>query len=529
MSYQMQLASVATPAVDMDVFPFMNKLRADAGEQPPSALLKRFHDTLAALFPDTPWADGHFAGDAGRMTVVRRRKVVVPHVLYIAGELGLTVIDNQSGEVHRPPSYQVVLEGPAEGVDLGDAATRLAALMRKPVTEMLALLSGGRRTVVKKGVSRFVAEQYSHALRERAGCRTTLAHESGPAPREKPPAPAIMLAPRVEEPPKNVMPPMSRAAKAEAEAEAAAVAALTANGTDEELYEVAEGIRLVCCAMVLSWVLRGMLQLMQPVPTAFSYFLLMMLQVYGIMRLTSGLRFSGTVRTVLMLATLPPIIIALAGPFLHLSMRVLDVATVVSFLVMLVLGHMGGRRLKKAGYKTGLFGASKEDVRYLGAMEDGERLQSTKLAWGIFFLVFVIYMSNGMMGKNKGMETAGGSSAEPASLRQASELPSSVAPCEYVGTWIVEKDSGKYGYEISDDGKYMAYPLSGQGGGEVSGRWTFARGAIYWSDEAHVPVKVTKNRVASTDPDVFTALDDKSGSLWAFKLKERAKSQRCNY
>ena len=93
----MQLASVVTPAVDMDVFPFMNKLRQDAGDQPPSALLKRFHDALAALFPDTPWSEGHFAGDAGRLTVVRRRKVVVPHVLYIAGELGLTVVDNQSG------------------------------------------------------------------------------------------------------------------------------------------------------------------------------------------------------------------------------------------------------------------------------------------------------------------------------------------------------------------------------------------------------------------------------------------------
>ena len=257
MSYQMQLASVVTPAEDLDVFPFMNKLRQEAGEQPPSALLKRFHDALAALFPDTPWADGHFAGDAGRLTVVRRRKVVVPHVLYIAGELGLTVVDNQSGEIHRPPSYQVVLEGPAEGVELGDAAARLAALMRKPVTEMLALLSGGRRTVVKKGVTRFVAEQYASALREKAGCRTTLAHESGPAPLEKPPAPPIVLAPKVVEQPKNEMPPMSRtAAKAAADAEAAIDKALAANGTDEELYEVAEGIRLVCCAMVLSWVLR---------------------------------------------------------------------------------------------------------------------------------------------------------------------------------------------------------------------------------------------------------------------------------
>jgi len=167
MTYQLQLAAVATPESDLEVFPFMNKLRQEAGEQAPSALLKRFHDALAALFPDTPWSEGHYAGNAGRLTVERRRKVVVPHVLYLGQELGLTVVDNQSGEVHRPPTYQVVLEGPVEGVGLGDAANRLAALTRKPVTEMLALLSGGRRTVVKKGVPRFQARQYAAALRAR--------------------------------------------------------------------------------------------------------------------------------------------------------------------------------------------------------------------------------------------------------------------------------------------------------------------------------------------------------------------------
>lgn len=519
MSYQIQLASVTTPAVDLDVFPFMNKLRADAGDAPPSALLKRFQDALAALFPDTPWADGHFAGDAGRMTVVRRRKVVVPHVLYIAGELGLTVVDNQSGEVHRPPTYQVVLEGPAEGVQLGDAAARLAALMRKPVTEMLALLSGGRRTVVKKGVSRFVAEQYASALRERAGCRTTLAHEAGPAPREKPPAPAIVLAPKVEEQAKNVMPPMSSAAKAEAQIEVRAEAALTANGTDAELFDVAEGIRLICCAIVLGFVLRGILQIMPPIPKGFSVLLLALMQFYGVLRLTSGLRFGGPVRTVLILAVVSPIIVGFAVPFLHLSLRSIDVSAVASFLAMLVLCNMGSRRLKKAGYRTGLFGASKADVRYLGAMGDSERLQSTTLAWGTFFLVFAINITSGVTGGANGSASG-----------ERGDAPALVAPCEYVGTWVVEKDSGKYEYELRDDGKYYAVQLSGNpraGGAEFGGHWTFAQNTLLWSDENHIPTVITKNRVTSTEANLFTALGE--GSLLVFKLKERGRSLRCKY
>jgi hypothetical protein len=466
--------------------------------------------------------------------VVRRRKVVVPHVLYIAGELGLTVIDNQTGEVHRPPAYQVVLEGPAEGVELGDAATRLAALMRKPVTEMLALLSGGRRTVVKKGVSRFVAEQYASALRERAGCRTTLAHEAGPAPREKPPAPAIVLAPKIEDKPANVMPPMSRtAAKAEADAEAAVDAALTANGTDAELFDVAEGIRLISCSIVLNALLRGMLAFMPPIPKAFCALILVFINIYGIMRLTSGLRFGGAVRTVLLLAVLSPVAAGFAGPFLHWSMRSIDSAAVVSFLVMVVLNFLGRRRLKKAGYRTGLFGASKADVRYLGAMGDSDRLQSTKLAWGTFFLVIVAYMTSGMLGHNRDLSgmprrEASGTS----SLRELSDLPATAAPCEYVGTWEVEKDSGKYQYQIGDDGKYIALQLTGkprEDGTQFGGRWTFIRETLYWSEDTRVPARVTQNRVVSTEPKLFTALELKGGQYLVFTLIERGKSLRCNY
>lgn len=516
MSYQIQLASVATPDVDLDVFPFMNKLRQEAGEQPPSALLKRFHDALAALFPDAPWVDGHYAGDAGRLTVIRRRKVVVPHVLYLANELGLTVVDNQSGEIHRPPTYQVILEGPAEGVELGDAARRLAELMRKPVTEMLALLSGGRRTVVKKGIFRFQAEQYVSALRERAGCRTTLLPEPGPVAHPKPPAPAPVLAPVVRTEPLPVMPPMSRAAaKAEADAEAAAIAAASAHGTDSDLYNVAEGVRLMCCAIGLNLLLRGAIQMMSPAPAGFSSLLLLALMIYGSLRLTSGLRYSGVVRTMIILVVLSPVVIAFALPFFKLPLKMLIAPAVASLISMLSLSAIGTRRLKKAGYKVGLFGASKDDVRYLGAMASGDRLQSTTLAWAIFILVFLMGMTSSM--------------TEKAAPR---ELSAADWPCEFVGVWEVQKEDGKHQFQINEDGTFYTSYIGGgypTGRTEYGGPWMYDGSTLYWRDSAITPARVWANKVISQGQDEFIVKDGIDGQKLNFRLLQRGKTGRCKY
>lgn len=521
MTYQLQIASAPAPEADLDVFAFMNKLRQEAGEQPPSALLKRFHDALAALFPDTPWSEGHYTGDVGRLTVIRRRKVVVPHVLYLAGELGLTVVDNQSGEVHRPPTYQVVLKGPAEGVVLGDAAARLAALMRKPETEMLALLSSGRRTVIKKGVSRFQANQYASALRERAGCRTSLAPEPGPVAHPQPPVPAPEPAPVPPMAPTvapisaqlaPVMPPLSRSSAAIADAVADAEPA--PHGTDAQLFDVAEGVRLICCAIGLNFLTRTLVQSMPPVPAGFSSLLLMGLSAYGCLRLTSGLGYGAALRATFMLLVLSPIVMGFALPFLNLSMKLIYVSVGASPLAMFVLGVIGSRRLKKAGYKIGLFGASKADVRHLGAMAEGERLQSTTLAWATFILVSLAFM--------------GGEATRKAGPKQ---LTASDVPCDFVGTWEVEKDGGKHELRVLDDGTYSGTLLSGRAPGmmsEYAGRWRYNQSSLVWTDEAYTPVRVAVNNVTAMGRNEFTALD-RSGQKAVFQLKQRGKSQRCKF
>lgn len=519
MSYQLQLASVAAPEADLEVFPLMNRLRQEAGDRPPSAMLVRFRDALSALFPDTPWSEAHYAGDAARLTLVRRHAEVVPHALYLAGELGLTVVDNQSGEVHRPPTYQVVLEGPAEGVDPGNAAGRLAALTRKPVAEMLPLLSGGRRTVVKKGVPCFQARQYAAALRERAGCRATLAIEPGPAARPQPPAPAPLPIPATGQLSVQVtLPELAAPAKlatpASPRAPAGAEAELEGDGADAGLYQVAEGVRLICVAVGLNFLLRGGIQRMEATPAAFSSLLILSLTIYGCLRVTSGLGFGVAARAAIVLTVLSPIAMTFGVAFIPVPVEAILAAAVASLLILLTLGVKGTRRLKQAGFAAGLFGASKEDVRRLGGLAEGERLQSTTLAWATLILVFLIFMS-GQMTTKPG----------------PGQLAATEVPCQFVGTWKAVKDGGRHEFRIADDGTYTATQLSGpprDGFAEYGGKWRYAGSTLYWSDEAFTPARKWVSNVTSVGENNFRVLDG-SGQQAVFLLVQREKSLRCKY
>jgi hypothetical protein len=468
MTYQLQLAAVATPESDLEVFPFMNKLRQEAGEQAPSALLKRFHDALAALFPDTPWSEGHYAGNAGRLTVERRRKVVVPHVLYLAQELGLTVVDNQSGEVHRPPTYQVVLEGPVEGVGLGDAANRLAALTRKPVTEMLALLSGGRRTVVKKGVPRFQARQYAAALRERAGCHATLALEPGVAAHPEPPPPKKLPPPAAPQAPLNldkarptapssalaldpVVAPSPAAGSAVAnpalpprasrEQEKAAAEELARN---RRLYVLADGVRLTIYATVL-YLITGYFYLSlagwPKIPLSLGITALSMVAVY---RLAKG-----------------------AGS--NIAMRILAVILVfiplANILVLLLMIRRGKVVLRNEGIATNWLGA---EYHELCAMRGAANfiLPSTIVGWLAALSVGAL-IALGRQAADKQVTAMIGTHPQP---------------CAMVGIWKSSKIGPDGALLLDQDGKYYVMPQTGKESAvkQEQGRWKVVNHTIWW-------------------------------------------------
>jgi len=506
MSYQIQLASVATPEADLDVFPFMNKLRQESGAQPPSALLKRFHDALAALFPDTPWSDGHFAGEAGRLSVTHRRNEVMPHVLHLAGQFGLTVVDNQSGEVHRPAVYQVVLEGPAPGVELGDAARRLAALMRKPVTEMLALLSGGRRTIVKKGVLRAQAQHYVDALNERAGCHATLILESGrevdqapppPSPlparpaaaRRTPAAAGLSLEPAEA---KTAMPPLSRR---EPESE---IVALRDSGADPALFILADGLRLTVYATLLylatAYFFRGLAGWPR-IALAFGVTGLAMAAVY---RLAKGAGSNIVMRILAMVFMIIPL---------------------ANILVLLLMVRRGKVALRENEIGAGWFGATFDDIVRLRGGNSG-MLPSTII----------------------GMAAALGVAGLVALGKQTAEryidaaLGSHPQPCAIVGIWESSKIGPDGRVLMRDDGSYFVLPVKGKEDKvkEEQGEWSVRKRSFVWqvplADQPWIKAERIETFSISLDGDTITMLEPQAMGLFTeWRRAGAMKSDRCGF
>lgn len=505
MNHQLQLASVAAPESDLDVFPFMNQLRQEAGDQPPSAVLTRFYDALSALFPDTPWSDGHFAGDAGRLTVTYRRNEVLPHVLHLASELGLTVVDNYSGAVHRPAIYQVVLEGPAPGVELGDAARRLAAVMSKPITEMLRLLSGGRRTVVKKGVLRAQAQFYIDALKERAGCHATLLLESGrevaappppsppparPAPVKQAPAAAGLSLEAAEA--KSAMPPLSRR---EPEPEHYAVAD---SGADPRLFMLADGLRLTIYATVLYLAAAYFIRSLAGWPKsclALGVTILAMLAVY---RLSKGAGSNIVMRILAMVIIIIPL---------------------ANILVLILLIRRGKVALRENEIGAGWFGASYDDmVRLRGGST--ATLPSTLIG-----LVAVLGVA-GMVGLGK----------QTAEKYVDAMLGKHPQPCAIVGIWESSKLGPNGRVVMRDDGNYFVLPLKGQEDKvkEEQGEWSVRNRNFVWqvplADKPWMKAEHIETFKLSLDGQSITMFEPQGKSLFTeWRRAGAMKSERCGF
>jgi len=256
MTYLLHIVAREVPANDAEVLPFLEQIAGATISIAPSQQLKSFRDAILKLFPcltsygagdkavdACPWADGpladNFKGGYGSVAIARRHDEVIPHVLRIASDLGVTVVDEQNGAVHRPLAYQVVLEGPLEGVEIEVAATQLAELMNQPLPQMVLLLHSRRRTLVKKGLTRAQAEVYVTALRDRASCRATVS----PEPRKA----AAKAAPKAPSaPPAHVAQPQPQPATSFDQP------AFVGIEPDDKMFKAAESQRMAARALGIS-------------------------------------------------------------------------------------------------------------------------------------------------------------------------------------------------------------------------------------------------------------------------------------
>jgi len=366
MSYTLHVIAREVPADDADVFPFLEQVAGHTVSMAPSQQLKSFRDAALRMFPcltsygpadsgidDCPWADGplgdNFKGGYGTVAIARRHSEVIPHLIRIASDLGVTVADEQNGSVHRPQAFQVVLEGPLDGVEVDVAARKLAELMNQPLPQMVQLLHSGRRTLVKKGLTRAQGDIYVTALRERASCRATV----------------------VPEPRKGAKP---AASPARAKAPAAAPAADHIGGgieAGDALFKAAEAQRLAAIAVagqvalaVLVWVLRIKSPILMPVLLAMG-----VLGVFAVIQLGQALE-SNWFR---MLRFAPVALVPGLGTL------------VVAWTYFRAAGV-----LKEAGLTTRNALLSAGEVRELGGLDEKAMLPSIKITLGLLAVAAIV-------------------------------------------------------------------------------------------------------------------------------------------
>lgn len=358
MTYTLHVIAREVPANDAEVFTFLEQVAGHTVSMAPSQQLKSFREAASKLFPclnsyapgdpaieNCPWADGplgeNFKGGYGTIEIARRQDEVIPHLLRIASDLGMTVADEQTRAVHRPQAYQVVLDGPLPGVEVDVAATQLAELMNQPLPQMVQLLYSRRRTLVKKGLTRVQAEVYVTALRERASCMATALPESRKQAASKTPAKTVMPTPE----------PLDDGIEA-----------------DGEMFTIAESQRMAAAAVV-----GGIAVLAFAAVRLNSPFVISGLLATGVLGLIAAFQFGQAMGSSVLGKLLSSLLAAVPG---------------VGTLLLISNYFRAAGVLKNNGITSGSGLASSDAVRELGGMEGG-MLPSTKIVLVLLVLALV--------------------------------------------------------------------------------------------------------------------------------------------
>ncbi|BBB68763.1 hypothetical protein UNDYM_4510 [Undibacterium sp. YM2] len=186
MSYTLTILAVQTPASDAETYTWLNDKResyhsSDAAAVP---VLVKFHDAITRLFPclsscadgeamdACPWSDGplinNFVGDMGVVGISQRHEEVIPQILRFSNTLGLTVIDEHEGVIHRPQRYRIVLQGVKEDMAVTAVADKLAPLFKRTPAQVADMLAQAG-LVLKKDLTQIVAQNYVATLAQ-YGC-----------------------------------------------------------------------------------------------------------------------------------------------------------------------------------------------------------------------------------------------------------------------------------------------------------------------------------------------------------------------
>lgn len=164
---------------------------------PKAPVLVRLHDVLTSVYPclcsaaaddpdmdDPPWSDGPLINNFGSASATLGLATddddgsAAGFIVAAARALGLTVLDEQEGAIHRPQAAQagavfgVAVHGVVPGYDQA-AVRRALGRVFGATGDQLGVLFAAPGCRVKRGIDYLTALRYQAMLR-RIGCRSSI-------------------------------------------------------------------------------------------------------------------------------------------------------------------------------------------------------------------------------------------------------------------------------------------------------------------------------------------------------------------
>ncbi|HAT30697.1 MAG TPA: hypothetical protein DCW29_07545 [Janthinobacterium sp.] len=530
MSYILDIVAPAVPADDSAAYDFIDQLRlaSDADALAPAPALLAFHSAITQQFPclstcsddaaleQCVWSDGpllnNFSGDMGTIAISSRVGEVLPAILRLAPELGLTVADQQRDKIHRPPGFRVVLLGTKEGWNPDQVAARLAPLFKRSQEHTRAMLDGPRLTI-KQGLDRAMAQRYLDTL-ERLGCSCAI-EADGPAPAKAPvvaeaakaaviamatlepivaeAAKAPVVAAAANTPPSQEDLAMQRWLKTVSPSmppKPAAVVKMDDNAfQDEQMADLADGqkqyIYMIACNLVLLKMWAGDFKLALML---LCFVAILIQSILGILRMASGLQLSPTAKALAIVSIFVP---------------------VLGLIVLLLMNGAASKQLKEAGYRVGWLGVSAQERAMLRGRGPGPGIRNGALATAALILLTI--------------GVGGGAKAKAGAGRDDTSHP-----CALVGVWTAERTNSVYQVTLNESGAFDAQAIvrGGFSGATVYGTWEVRKDNIHWTYAGGSPASDVNPLTMRKGSQGFTVLET-NGEETRYTLIKRLSAARC--
>jgi hypothetical protein len=196
MNHTLDVLVPAIPGDDRLAWIALAAAREQAPSGPVADTLKRFHDTLVAVYPclasyewddptvdECPWTQGRLIHGRRATLALRASKVdqVLDFIVTTAGTLGLTVFDKQRGQIHRPPAllpvgtYEIHVHGIRPGFARDGVVTRIAHTFRQDPARIRRMLDTPRARVKQR--SDRLSALRCQALLSKLGCSCSIVAE----------------------------------------------------------------------------------------------------------------------------------------------------------------------------------------------------------------------------------------------------------------------------------------------------------------------------------------------------------------